>query len=77
VVGGKEVSFTPYVADPNRQRFEKYAGKEYSFMLSDAVPGGVFGIRTHIAGGAPSAGPLIAEEIYLEGAQPLPPQTAP
>jgi hypothetical protein len=65
-VAGQEIAITPYVDDPNRFRYEKLAGKEYRFMLSDAVPGGVYGIRTQIGSGDAS---LITEEMLIEGAE--------
>ncbi|EHR71882.1 hypothetical protein BurJ1DRAFT_3067 [Burkholderiales bacterium JOSHI_001] len=44
--GGKEVpaqriTISPFVDDPQRQRFEKQAQAQYRFVLSSAVPGGV------------------------------------
>jgi len=44
--GGKEVTaqevhVAPFVNDPYRVRFEREAKTEYTFVLSDAVPGGV------------------------------------
>jgi hypothetical protein len=67
-IKGTEVNISPYLDDPNRPRYEKLAGKQYLFMLSDAVPGGVYGIRTQVAEGAQA--PLIVEELYAEGAEP-------
>lgn len=75
-VAGTEVEISPYLDDPNRPRYEKLAVKQYVFMLSDAVPGGVFGIRSSIIDPA-QAVPLIVEELYAEGAQPAPPKTKP
>lgn len=69
-VAGQEVSFKPYLDDPNRYRYEKLAGKEYRFLLSDAVPGGVLGIRTRIAAVGTDA-PLLTEDMMIEGADPL------
>ena len=43
------VRITPYVDDPYRVRFEREAAKAYTFVLSDAVPGQVFQIRTELA----------------------------
>jgi hypothetical protein len=74
-VAGREVSFKPYLDDPNRYRYEKLAGKEYRFLLSDAVPGGVLGIRTRIAAAAADAPPLMTEDLMIEGAEPLAPAT--
>ena len=74
-VAGQEIAITPYVDDPNRSRYEKLAGKEYRFMLSDAVPGGVYGIRTRIGGESAEAPPLITEAMLIEGAEPAPCKT--
>lgn len=69
-VKAKEIRFTPYLDDPNRPKFEKFVRKEYRFVLSDAVPGGVYGIRTRIGSEDAAAAPLIVEELYAEGAEP-------
>lgn len=69
-VRGQEITITPYVDDPQRARFEQHAGKEYVFMLSDEVPGGVFGIRTRSGPADGGGAPLIIEEIFIEGARP-------
>ena len=63
----QEISIAPYLDDPNRARFEKLAGKRYVFLLSEAVPGGLYGIRTRIDGDS-AAAPLLAEEMLLDGA---------
>ncbi|PXW95585.1 hypothetical protein C7444_109155 [Sphaerotilus hippei] len=65
-VAGQEILISPYLDDPNRPRFEKYAGKQYRFWLSDAVPGGVYAIHTLIPDPA-SALPLIEEELLIDG----------
>lgn len=74
-IDGTLVAFSPYLDDPNRARFEKLARKEYRFVLADAVPGGVYAIRTQIVdgtpGASPSTAPLITEELLAEGAQSL------
>lgn len=69
-VAGQEYTITPYVDDPNRPRFEKFANKRYVFTLSDAVPGGVYGIRAFVADATKSADapPLLAEELLIDGA---------
>ena len=69
-VAGREFSITPYVDDPNRPRFEQLANKRYVFTLSDAVPGGVYGIRAFAVDGAKGAeaAPLLAEELLIDGA---------
>jgi hypothetical protein len=71
-VAGQEIAISPYLDDPNRARFEKFATREYRFLLSDAVPGGVYGIRSVVPGaaGAPS---LVGEEMLIDGAEPAKP----
>jgi hypothetical protein len=71
-VPGQEFTVTPYVDDPNRPRFEQLANKRYVFTLSDAVPGGVYGIRALVADVAKGADapPLIADELLIDGASP-------
>jgi hypothetical protein len=48
-VEGKAVRIQPYLDDPLRARFEIYTGKTYTFVFSDAVPGGVYQVRTSLA----------------------------
>jgi hypothetical protein len=71
-VAVQEISITPYLDDPNRPRYEKLANKQYQFLLASAVPGGLYGIRTHISGDTADAPPLLAEELMLDGAEPAP-----
>jgi hypothetical protein len=66
-VTAREIRITPYVDDPLRVRFEKLANKTYVFTLSDAVPGGLYAIRTRIAGETADAAPLIVEEMVVDG----------
>lgn len=72
-VAARRITITPYLDDPLRSRFEKLATKQYDFTLSDAVPGGVYAIRTLVSGESASAGPVLVEEMVLEGASPQPP----
>jgi hypothetical protein len=69
-VAGQEFTITPYVDDPNRPRFEQLANKRYVFTLSDAVPGGVYGIRALVvdADKGDAAPPLLVEELLIDGA---------
>ena len=65
---GKEISITPYLFDPLRQRFEQYVNKRYSFVVSDKVPGGLYQIHTAVTGPA-GAPPLIDETLTLVSAE--------
>jgi len=76
-VAVREFSISPYLDDPNRPRFEKLANKQYLFMLSDGVPGGLYAIRTRIDDKSADAPPLIVEEMILDGAEPAPPMRQP
>jgi hypothetical protein len=69
-VRGHEITIAPYLDDPVRARFEKFARKRYVFLLSDDVPGGVYGIRSSIGAQNVDAPPLIVEELLIDGAEP-------
>lgn len=68
-VPARRISVTPYADDPLRVRFEKLANKTYVFTLSDAVPGGVYSLRTRIDAEAAGSAPLISEEMVVEGGE--------
>jgi hypothetical protein len=69
-VAAREISIAPYLDDPNRARFENLAGKQYVFILSDAVPGRLYGIRSQVNGKSADAPALIVEEMFVDGAEP-------
>jgi hypothetical protein len=71
-VAARQITVTPYVDDPLRERFAKLAGKRYTFTLSDAVPGGVYAVSTQVDGDGTGAPPLWLEEMTLDGAAPAP-----
>ncbi len=75
-IEGQEVLISPYLDDPNRAKFEKYLGKQYRFILSPAVPGGVYGIQTTVAGPQPGQAPLIQQEMLIDGAAAFAPKTS-
>lgn len=75
-VDGQEIVLRPYTDDPNAFRFAKYVGKEYRFLLSQAVPGGVYAIRTFVGPEAGSTEPVLREELLIEGGRiPEPPRS--
>ena len=76
-VAVREVSIAPYRDDPNRARFEQLSGKQYAFLLSDAVPGGLYGIRTRVDAAAADAPALLIEEMLIDGAGPAAPARSP
>lgn len=67
-VDGQEVTISPYRNDPLKDRLKQFVSKTYVFTLSDAVPGGVFELRTHVdAGASPEAEPAIDTAMKLGG----------
>lgn len=64
---GELITLTPYVDDPRRRNFEKFANKQYQFILSDMVPGTLYQIKTVILDKSnPDNGPLIEETLTLK-----------
>lgn len=45
-IEGNEVTIEPYANDSLKDRLGQFVGKRYVFILSDAVPGGIYEIRT-------------------------------
>ena len=68
-VAVQEISIAPYLDDPNRTRYQKLANKQYVFMVSSAVPGGLYGIRSRIDGETTTAPPLMVEEMLIDGGE--------
>ncbi|MFZ2650770.1 MAG: hypothetical protein WA210_11780 [Burkholderiaceae bacterium] len=71
-VAAQQILISPYLDDPLRVRYENLATKQYLFTLSDAVPGGVYGIRTFVAARAGGSVAQLEEEMVLDGASPVP-----
>lgn len=65
-VNGSEIVIQPYQTDPMRARFEQYAGKRYTFVVSPQVPGGVYQVRAAAAGAAGGTA-LLDETLTLVG----------
>jgi hypothetical protein len=69
-VTAKKVVVMPFVSDPKRSLFEKFANKIYEFTVSDAIPGGLYRIHTLVPDSAnPKAGPLLEESLTLTEAK--------
>jgi hypothetical protein len=54
-VRGQKVAIQPYLDDPMGAKMPKYLGKQYVFILSDAIPGSVYRLSATVP--AASAGP--------------------
>jgi hypothetical protein len=67
---GYEISFLPYVKDPKRNLFEKFAEKRYTVTVSDDLPGYLYRIETTIPAPKPEQPPLVHEVLQLTAAKP-------
>jgi hypothetical protein len=65
---GEKILFSPYLNDPHRSDFERYATKHYEFIFSDDIPGSLYQIKTIIPdiSKPDSVQPLIQETITLK-----------
>lgn len=66
---GQEIRITPYADDPQKARYQKLAGKYYVFVLSDAIPGGVYQVRAVVPDEkvGQTAGALMEETLTFAG----------
>ena len=63
---GEKIYFSPYLNDPHRRDFEKFADKYYEFIFSDDIPGSLYQITTIIHDRSKENGePLILETLTL------------
>lgn len=74
--GGKdmpanEIRIAPYLNDPARSRYEKFAGKYYVFIVSEQIPGEVYEMRGVLndkdAAGDTKSAPLWEETLTFDG----------
>ncbi len=69
-LAGKKISFRPYSGDPTRRRYEAYADKQYTVILSQEIPGMLYRIETllpaKVAGDIRS--PLVEETLTFVSA---------
>lgn len=76
-VAAKKYTISPYVKDPHRPEFDKFADKEYVFIFSEKVPGELYQIKTVIPNNIEkNAPPLIVEDLKFVGTEPLAQKTA-
>jgi hypothetical protein len=62
-VPARTVRVAPFLDDPYRGRFPDQAATEYAFVLSDAVPGGVYQLSATLPGAA--GGPPLARRVLI------------
>jgi hypothetical protein len=47
-VSAQEITIHPYLDDPLKDRFGKFVGKTYVFIVSDAIPGSLYRVYTTV-----------------------------
>lgn len=65
-VPAQRVSISPYANDPTRARYDRFADKQYIFVLAEALPGGVAQIRTLLPAALPVDPPMLQETLTLQ-----------
>jgi len=65
----EKITIQPYLKDPHRRDFEKFADKMYEFILSKRIPGSIYQIRTVTPDASnPDGEPLIIEKLTFQQA---------
>jgi hypothetical protein len=62
---GTEITLSPFTNDPRIAMFPQLKDKLYRFVLTDAVPGGIYEIDAEILGGAGQATPLKESMVFV------------
>lgn len=63
-VDAEKIVIKPYLNDPHRRQFERFAEKVYEFILSNKIPGSIYQIKTVVPDAAhPDGEPLIVEKL--------------
>lgn len=58
-IAAEKVTIAPFVDDPHRREFGRFAGKRYEFVVADTVPGGFVSLKSTTDGEKPG-------EVYFE-----------
>jgi hypothetical protein len=64
-VTGTKITIQPFLADPNGQRMQLFRTKTYAFIVSDAVPGGIYQMHSTMADERADAAAAPAIDITL------------
>lgn len=66
-VSGEKITIEPFIKDPHRRQFEKFAKKRYEFIVSNDIPGMLYQINTVVPPESDKESePLIQETLTLE-----------
>lgn len=68
-VTGTKITIQPFENDPNGARMAAFRSKTYEFIVSEAVPGGIYEIHATMRGVTPdaSATPIMDSKLTLKG----------
>lgn len=66
MISGKQVTFSPYLKDPQNARYRKYARKKYEITISTDLPGVLYQIHTIVPG---ATAPLVEDTLTLVGGE--------
>jgi hypothetical protein len=69
-VTARTVRVAPFLDDPYRARFSEQATTEYAFVLSDAVPGGVYQMSATLPATTAGGAPLARRTLTIEETKP-------
>ena len=71
-IAAQQITIAPYESDPNRDRFERLATKQYVFTLSDQIPGRIYRMRGHlpVAGQSAKGAAVLDETLTFQSAKP-------
>lgn len=63
---GKKISIQPYLDDPDKSKFinQAFIKKQYEFIVSDEIPGGIYKIATDVPGTSADQ-PVAHKELLL------------
>jgi hypothetical protein len=66
----QQITISPYDADPNRNRYERLAAKQYVFTICETIPGAVYEVRGVVAAasGSPKDEAVIDETLTFMSA---------
>lgn len=69
-VGARLISLKPFADDPRLQKLPSFRGKQYSFLLSDRVPGQIEQLEAEMPADPESGTPEWSEKITFVGEGP-------
>jgi hypothetical protein len=71
-IRARQITISPYDTDPNREKFVRLATKQYTFTLSDAIPGRIYQLRSYVpaASGSPKDEAVLEETLTFKSASP-------